>query len=184
MLKLLLGSAAVMTVLVLAQPARSGIIADLGINPRSDNGDFSNSPGGGAFEDQYTFLLVGALPQHITIANVTNVFPGPTDFITGFTAAVWTTGLNGIVNDADDVPVIGPVAATQGCGPIANCQFAAGTAILNNGSYYLEFQGIGSGTSGYGGNLSTFAVPGPLAGGIPAILAFGSLLCWRRQRRS
>ena len=130
MFKLLLASSALATVLVLSQPTKAAIIADLGVNPASAQGDFSNSVGGGAFKDQFTFQLAGG-PLHITIANVTNVFPAPTDFITNFTAGVWSVGLDGIVNNADDVPVLGPVAATQGCGPIANCQFAAGTAILN-----------------------------------------------------
>lgn len=186
-LKLLMASAATLVIAcALSPPAQATIIGDLGINPTSAQGDFSNSVGGGLFSDQWTFQLTGPLPQHITIANVTNVFPSPTDFITGFSAAVWSVGANGIVNDGDDVVVIGPVAATQGCGPITSCQFAAGTAILNNGNYYLEFNGIGGGTSGYGGNLSTFAVPAPLAGaGLPGLLmAIGGFFGWRRLRRA
>ena len=51
---------------------------------------------------------------------------------------MWTVGADGIVNNGDDVAVIGPVAATQGCGPIVNCQFAAGTAILALGTTMLS----------------------------------------------
>jgi len=114
------------------------------------------------------------------------VFPNPTDFITNFTGAVWTVGANGIVNDADDVAVIGPVAALA-CPIIPNCQFAAGSALLAAGNYYLEFTGIGGGTSGYGGNLSASArpVPGPAVGaGLPGLIAAcGGLKSLARRRR-
>ena len=90
-----------------------------------------------------------------------------------------------VVNTGDDVAVIGPINAGA-CPIIPNCQFAAGSALLIPGSYYLEFTGTGGGTSGYGGNLSTRGVPGPvLGGGLPALLAaFGGLLAWRRWRSS
>ena len=57
-----------------------------------------------------------------------------------------------VVNTGDDVAVIGPINAGA-CPIIPNCQFAAGSALLIPGSYYLEFTGTGGGTSGYGGNL-------------------------------
>jgi hypothetical protein len=182
MLKLLMASAAVATVLVLSQPTKAAIIQNLGVNPTSAQGDFSSSPGGGAFEDQFTFQLVGG-PLFLTIGSVTNTFASPTDFITNFQASVWNVGLDGIVNNADDVVVIGPVSAVP-CLQVAGCQFAAGTAILAAGAYYLEFTGVAGGTSGYGGNLSTFAVPAPaLGGGLPGLLvAIGGFLGWRRWR--
>ena len=184
-MKSLLLSTAVAAVLLLpGGGANAAIIADLGVNPSSAQGDFSNSPGGGAFEDQFTFQLIGG-PLFLSIASVTNVFANPTDFISNFTAAIWSVGPDGIVNNGDDVPVIGPVAATP-CLAVPNCQGAAGSGLLNPGNYYLEFMGIGGGTSGYGGNLSTFAVPGPVVGGgLPALVAaFGGLLAWRRWRRA
>ena len=141
-----------------ATPASAAIIANLGNNPTSAQGDFSNSPGGGLFEDQFTFQLVGG-PQFLTIASVTNVFPQPSDFITNFKLAVYTVGGDGLVNTGDDVAVIGPVAALP-CLFTPNCQNAGGSAILNAGNYYLELTGTGGGTSGYGGNLSVSAQPG------------------------
>ena len=159
MRKILLAATALLG--LAASPASAAIVTNLGIDPSSSAGNFSNSPGGGVFEDQFTFQLIGG-PQFLTIGSVTNVFPNPTDFITNFTAAVWTVGADNIVNTADDVAVIGPVNA--GACALPNCQFAAGAALLSPGSFYLELTGIGGGTSGYGGNLSTTqvgAVPEP-----------------------
>ena len=183
-MKSLLMSTAVAAVLLLpGGGANAAIIGNLGVNPASSQGDFSNSPGGGAFQDQFTFQLVGG-PQFLSIASVTNVFPNLSDFIANFTAAVWTVGADNIVNTADDVAVIGPVNAGA-CPIIPNCQFAAGSALLNPGSFYLEFTGIGGGTSGYGGNLSVSQVPAPIAGaGLPGlIMACGGLLALARRRR-
>ena len=184
-MKSLLMSTALAAVLLLpGAGANAGIIANLGVNPASSQGDFSNSPGGGAFEDQFTFQLVGG-PKFLSIASVTNVFPNLSDFIANFTAAVWSVGADGIVNNGDDVPVVGPVNAGP-CALVPNCQFAAGSALLNPGSYYLEFTGTGGGTSGYGGNLSVSQVPAPIVGaGLPGlIMACGGLLALARRRRN
>ena len=164
----------------LAIPANAAVIADLGINPTSATGDFSTSPGGGAFDNQFTFQLVGA-PQFITIGSATNVFPNTTDFITNFQASVYE--IVGAIGGGDDIAVIGPIAAAP-CPIVENCQFVAGSTTLDAGNYYLQFTGIGGGTSGYGGNLSTFGVPGPIVGaGLPGLLAFGLLsLNWLRRR--
>ena len=184
MRSLLVSTALAAVLLLPGGGANAAIIANLGVNPASSQGDFSNSPGGGAFQDQFTFQLVGG-PQFLSIASVTNVFPNTTDFITNFTAAVWSVGADGIVNNGDDVPVIGPVNAGP-CALVPNCQFAAGSALLNPGNFYLEFTGVGGGTSGYGGNLSVSQVPAPIVGaGLPGlIMACGGLLALARRRRN
>ena len=179
MRKLLLVTVAAVALLAPPDTGEAATIANLGVNPTSSQGAFNNAPGGGAFEDQFTFQLVGG-PQFLTIASVTNVFPAPSDFITNFQAAVWTTGADGIVNNGDDALVIGPVA-TQSCPNTANCQFAAGSAILSAGNYYAELTGVGGGTSGYGGNIAV--VPGPILGsGLGSlVLALGLFGLFRRK---
>jgi hypothetical protein len=142
-----------------ASPASAAVILDLGVNPTSATGAFNHSVGGGVFDDQITFQLVGG-PAFLTIASVTNVFPNPTDFILNFTGSVFRQV--GAVGGGDDILVVGPIAATFNCGP--SCQGFAGSGLLAPGNYYLDLSGIGGGTAGYGGNLSTTqvgAVPEP-----------------------
>jgi hypothetical protein len=169
----------------LATPGNAAVFGTLGVNPTSATGNFSHDPTPGSFEDQLTFFLVGG-PQFLTIASVTNTFAAPSDFIANFKVAVYTTGLDGIVNNADDVTVIAPVSASA-CPGVPDCQGMAGSATLAAGSYYVEFTGVAGATAGYAGNLSVAAVgaPGPLAGaGLPGLLAaaFG-FFAWRRHRR-
>ena len=188
MKRLLLATAALVA---LSAAGHAAIVDDLGVNPTSAQGNFNQAPVNtipgppASFEDQITFQLQGG-PQFITIASVTNTFAQPSDFIANFTAAVYSVGPNGIINDADDVAVIGPVGAGACSPPSNNCQGMAGTAVLNPGSFYLEFTGSAGDTAGYAGNLSTAPVPGPLVGaGIPGLLGLfgiGGYGLWRKRK--
>ena len=185
MKKLLLASA---MLCAFASGAHALLVENLGVNPTSAQGDFSNSVGGTTFEDQYTFQLVGA-PQFVTIASATNVYTDITssDFITNFAGQLFqqvgAIDADGVVGDDIGFGLISAVACPTSP---TNCQILAGTRLLNGGNYYLEVTGTGGGTSGYGGNLSTFGVPGPVVGGLlPSMLAaFGMLgfSAWRRRR--
>ena len=171
-----------------ALPANAVVIENLGDNPRSAQGDFSNSVGGSTFEDQYTFRLIGG-PQFITIASATNVFTSTTsdDYITNFAGQLYQQV--GAI-DPDGVPGgddigFGLINAVACPTSPTNCQILAGNRLLNPGNYYLEVTGTGGGQSGYGGNLTTLAVPGPAVGaGIPGIVAaFGLGLAWYRRKK-
>lgn len=144
------------TTVLLATTAisRADVITDLGVNPTSSAGAFSNDPTPGVFNDQYTFQLVGG-PTFFTIASATNVFPSPTDFITDFNGSVFLQV--GAIGGGDDVLVLGPQFATANCGP--DCQGFGGSALLDAGNYYLNIAGTAGETSGYGGNIAVAAVP-------------------------
>jgi opacity protein-like surface antigen len=137
----------------LAAPAQAAVIANLNVNPTSATGAFHNAVGGAVFSDQYTFELVGG-PQFLTIGSATNNFAEPSDFITNFSGSVYRQ--IGAVGGGDDILVLGPDFATLNCGVL--CQGFGGAATLDAGSYYLQINGVGGGTSGYGGTLSTAAV--------------------------
>ena len=155
----------------LAGSASAAVIQDLGVNPTSAQGEFSNDVFGAAFTDQYTFQLVGA-PAFITFASATNVFAQATDFISGFTGQLFEQV--GAVGGGDDIAVSAAVAAIACPLQPAGCQVLAGGAILESGNYYLQLSGVGGGTSGYGGNLTVAPVPGPAAGvGFLSVLAMG-----------
>src|SRR6478736_7450393 len=131
MRKLLLAGTALLGLAV--SPASAAIVANLGVNPTSATGAFSHAVGGTTFDDQITFQLVGG-PAFLTIASVTNNFANAASQITGFTGSVFR--IVGAIGGADDILVIGPVAATANCG--ANCQGLGGAAVLAaRGRYYL-----------------------------------------------
>jgi hypothetical protein len=183
MKKLLLATAALFAMTVASQAAMFNILTP---DPTSQQGNFSLAPGAGPFEDQVTFTITQA--STFTIANATNTYASPQDQITGWNAAIWDAGLDQIVNNADDNLLFGPQAASA-CIITPNCQIVGGSGFLNGpGIFYAEFQGTGSGTSGYSGNISVAAapVPGPIVGaGLPGLIV-GALafLGWRRRRQA
>lgn len=185
MRKLLL---ATVTLLALATPSRADIVTNLGINPDSGVGAFSNTDpgtgggGSGLFVDAYNFQLIGS--QILTIAFATNTFAGgATQFITNFQGAVLDYGANSVLGGGDDSVVIGPALA-QACAAIPNCQTFGGSAILPAGFYGLLVSGDAGINAGYGGNLSTFAVPEvPLPGAVWLFASGLAGLALLRRRR-
>jgi len=172
---------------LMAGSASAAVIANLGVNPRSTQGDFSNSVGGAAFADQYTFQLVGS-PLFITFASATNVFAAPSDFITSFSGQLFQQV--GAVGGGDDIPVSPLVGAVPCQQNPTGCQILAGSALLPPGAYYLQLSGIGGGTSGYGGNLTTQGIGVnvvPLPAALPlfatGVALFGGAAAWRKRRQ-
>jgi hypothetical protein len=167
------------TALALATSANAATI-NVGVNPTSASGDFSNSVGGGAFVDFITFQLVGG-PQFLTITSATNVYPRTSDFIAGFTGSVYEQV--GAPGGGDDILQFGP-QVTQACILVPSCQLLAGSGILDAGDYYLQLSGIGGGTSGYGGNLavSEVPIPGALALFASGLVGLGALGGWRKKK--
>jgi hypothetical protein len=179
-MKTILGLLSTVALLTLAVPAQAQtIVANLGTNPTSGSGAFSNSVGGASFDDAYTFQLIGS-PSFFTFASATNDFAQASDFITGFTGQLFSQV--GSVGGGDDIAVSAPVFAQACPGGSGFCQVLAGSAVLAAGDYYLELTGQGGGTAGYGGNLTTLAVPGPLAG-MGLVPLFGAVWLVRRRRR-
>jgi len=177
MKRLLLASVALMALIAPASAAQFVIATP---DPTSQEGNFSLAPGAGPFTDQVIFSITQA--STFTIANATNTFAAPGDEITGWNASIWDS-VDGVVGNGDDDLLFGPQFA-QSCVVTPNCQIVGGSGTLDGpGVFYAQFQGTGSGTSGYSGNISTFAVPVPALGaGIPGLLlALGALWGWRRR---
>jgi hypothetical protein len=145
----------------LAAPASAAVIKDLGINPTSSSGAFSNQNlPTGLFNDQYTFSVLQ--DATFTIGSGTNVYPQISDFITNFTGAVYeiVDGIDAVIGAGDDILVLGPKTATPGnCDP--GCQVFGGSAFIDAGDYYLNVSGNAGSTAGYGGDLATIASPVP-----------------------
>jgi hypothetical protein len=173
--------------LAMSVASNAAVIQDFGTDPTSASGAFNHSLGAlnGSFDDQYTFVLDQQMT--LTIASVTNVFAQPSDKITGFNGSVVFEGADNAIGGGDDVVVIGPVFAGA-CPllPASICQGFAGSAVLGPGSYFLDIAGIANGTSGYGGNLATFANETPLPAA--AWLFMGGLgllgLCTGKSKRN
>lgn len=170
--------------------AQANIISNLGNNPNSATGHFSNSVLGTTFDDQYTFNLTGG-PQFVAFASATNDFLSSTDFITGFTGQLFNAGADGVPGGigANADTAIGPIDLAGPCPATpTGCQLLSGTALLGVGSYFLDIKGTGGGTAGYGGDLTVraAAVPGPVVGaGLPGLLAAcGGLIALARRRKA
>ena len=179
MRKLLLASAAL---LALTVTSKADII-NVGNNPTSATGHFSNDAIG-SFTDFITFNLSGA-PQFLTFASATNDYESTTssDYIANFTGQLFQQV--GAPGGGDDVPFSSAVFGVPCPTLPSNCQILSGSAVLNAGNYYLQLSGLGGSTAGYGGDITTRAVPGPLAGaGIPGlVLALGGLIGLARRRK-
>ena len=184
--------AGVAALAALSMPAQAVVIDDLGINPTSAAGHFSNDPLGpglgGLFYDQYTFQLIGG-PQFITVASATNTFAsggigGPFG-ITSFAGAIYEiVGAIDAAPGGNDILRFGPQFASL-CNS-GLCQTLDGVGLLNPGNYYLAISGNAGTLAGYGGDLSVAAVPIPAVGtGIPGIIgAVGGLIYWAKKRRA
>ena len=181
MRRLLLATTAL---LAFTAAANATVFSILTPDPTSATGNFSLSPGAGAFTDQVTFSITG--PSTFTIANATNTYAAPGDEITNWQASIWDS-VDGVIGNAGDILLFGPQGGGA-CVGVPNCQTVGGSGFLNGPSlFYAQFTGVGSGTSGYSGNISTQAVPipGPMLGaGLPGLItACVGLLALARRRR-
>lgn len=175
MRKFLIATAAV---LAMSASAMADTVTNLGTNPTSGVGAFSNTNpgtgggGSGVFADIYTFDIIGQ--QILTIAFATNTFAGgAAQFITNFQGSVFSDGPNGVPGGGDDLLIFGPQMASA-CIGVPSCQIFGGSALLNQDSYYLLIAGNAAVDAGYGGNLSTAAPPEvPLPG---AVWLFGTVI--------
>jgi hypothetical protein len=177
MKKLLLTTAAV---LALSAPASAAVIS-VGTNPSSATGHFSNDPVDGAFTDQITFSLLGA-PLYITFASATNSFTQESDIISNFTGQLYEQ--IGALGGADDIAINAPVVAVPCQQNPTGCQILAGTALLDEGNYYLQLSGVAGTTAGYGGDLTSVAAVPEASTWAMMILGFAGVGFMAYRRRS
>ena len=105
MKRLLLATAAL---LVFSGASQAAVVGDLGVNPTSSQGAFSNQNlPTGSFADQWTFQLVGE--NIITIGSATNVYPQASDFIAKFNGSVYDIvgAIDAVPGTGDDILVLG-----------------------------------------------------------------------------
>ena len=178
---------AAVAALALSGAASASVIQDFGVDPTSAGGAFNHSLGAlnGSFDDQYTFVLDHQMT--LAIASVTNVFAQSSDKITNFQGSVVYEGADNAIGGGDDQVVIGPVLAGA-CLllPSSICQGFAGSAVLGAGKYYLDISGTANGSSGYGGNLATFAetpLPAAVWLFISALAGFFGLITGGKKRK-
>jgi hypothetical protein len=134
-----------------------------------------------SFADDYFFTLT-------SLSNFTlNVTAGNSSFpqISNWKMAIFLDA-NGVVDGADTL--INPPGTVSASGSPQTIELHATGLAANTGAgrYYVHVTGDASGgASIYNGNVSTFGVPGPIAGaGLPGLLAAcGGLVMLARRRR-
>ena len=168
MKRLLLASVAL---LALTGASQAAVIDILTPDPTSSTGNFSATPAAGPFDDQVAFVLTHSAT--FVIANATNTFANSgNDKILNWQASIFDT-VDGIIGNGNDQLLFGPQVAGA-CFLVPNCQQVGGSGTIDHaGRFYADFTGTAGTTSGYSGNISTFAVPGPVVGalGIPGLIA-------------
>ena len=183
--KLLLTTAALAA---MTTAGHAAVVGDLGINPTSSAGAFSNQNlPTGAFADQWTFQLARCrtVYHHCLGDQRLPRRPETSDFITNFNGSVFRNRRGRRRQSRfwrDDTLVLGPAFGGPGCG--ANCQIFGGSAILPIGNYYLNIAGNAGSTAGYGGNLAAVAaVPEPATWAM-MLLGFAGVGFMAYRRRS